>query len=73
MCWKSANEVNKPKKPLGPKIITTKFLAADNVAAAKNNVGIILDFQAFFVNSSGISEVNCVFNKRTIKGCVSCF
>ena len=41
MRCKSANEVNKPKKPVGPKIITTIFLAADNIAAAKNNVGII--------------------------------
>ena len=53
MCWKSANEVNKPKKPVGPKIITTIFLAADNVAAAKNNVGIIFGPPGFFVNSNG--------------------
>ena len=53
MCWKSANEVNKPKKPVGPKNITTIFLAAYNVAAAKNNVGIIFGLPDFFVNSNG--------------------
>ena len=73
MCWKSANEVNKPKKPVGPKIITTIFLAADNVAAAKNNVGIIFGLSGFFCEFQWISEVKCVFNKRTIKVCVSCF
>ena len=36
MSWKSANEVNKPKKPVGPKIITTIFLTAS--ARAENNL-----------------------------------
>ena len=44
---------NNPKKPVGPKIITSIFLTADNVAAAKNNVGIIFGLPGFFVNSNG--------------------
>ena len=43
---------NNPKKPVGPKIITTIFLAADSVAAGKNNVGIIFGLSGFFVNSN---------------------
>ena len=64
---------NNPKKPVGPKIITSIFLTADNVAAAKNNVGIIFGLPGFFCEFQWISEVKCVFNKRTIKVCVSCF
>ena len=64
---------NNPKKPVGPKIITSIFLTADNVAAAKNNVGIIFGLPGFFCEFQWISEVKCVFKKRTIKVCVSCF
>ena len=64
---------NNPKKPVGLKIITTIFLAADNVAAAKNNIVIIFELTGFFCEFQWISEVNCVINKRTIKVCVSCF
>ena len=39
---------NNPKKPVGLKIITI-FLAADSVAAAKNNVGIIFGLSGFFL------------------------
>ena len=43
---------NLQMKPVGPKIITTIFLAADSVAAGKNNVGIIFGPSGFFVNSN---------------------
>ena len=48
---------NNPKKPVGPKIITSIFLTADNVAAAKNIVVIIFGHPGFI----GLFDFVCRF------------